>query len=106
MTLGGVVLRPAVVRIDGVGPPAPSNRFFELSKRVHDAKTLASLVVRDRPAAVRAARLRECSGMFPETGEDLAHCIGPPFEVLRRKPFVGAVHVRFAFDSEACADDR
>jgi hypothetical protein len=42
VTLGGVALRPAVVGIDGIGPPALSNRVFELSKRVHDATTLAT----------------------------------------------------------------
>jgi hypothetical protein len=50
MALGGVVLRPAVVGIDGVGPPASPNRLFELSKRVHGAATLAT------------AERRECSG--------------------------------------------
>ena len=42
MALGRVVLRPAVVGIDGVRPPTSSNRVFELSKRVHDASTLAT----------------------------------------------------------------
>ena len=42
MALSGVVLRPAVVGIDGVRPPAPSNRIFELSKRVHDASTVTT----------------------------------------------------------------
>ena len=31
MALSGVVLRPAVVRVDCVGPPTLSNRIFELS---------------------------------------------------------------------------
>ena len=44
MALSGVVLRPAVVGIDGVGSPAPANRIFELSKRVHEASTVTTPV--------------------------------------------------------------
>src|SRR2546423_7886926 len=108
MTLGGVVLRPAVVRIDGVGPPAPSNRFFELSKRVHDATTLASLVVRHRPAGCEllgcaSVALRRLSfglgrvdqngviGMFPGLGhiEDLPAMVWLPAERSLCVEFIG-----------------
>jgi hypothetical protein len=54
MALGGVAFRPAVVWIDGVGSPAPSNRVFELSKRVHDASTLTT---RRPPATARCKLL-------------------------------------------------
>jgi hypothetical protein len=43
--------------------------------------------------------------MFPETGEDLADCVGAAFEMGRRKPFVRTAHVRFPFHAEAGADD-
>jgi hypothetical protein len=42
VALGGVVLRPAIIGIDGVGPPASPDRLFELSEGVHDASTLVT----------------------------------------------------------------